>query len=344
MQAGSGRRRPRRRAREPRLEARGRPSYALEGFVPVAGAAIDWLVEIGVLGSPPPSTPCSSTVVGRSDPTSCSFPRCRASGRRAGAPTPAARSSADRGDIAAEIVARHRRRRAAPDRRRRRRDRARDADRGDQARRRALAQRARRAAARRPERPADRAAARSDSTAVGAALLGGLRSRLWGDLAALPPAALRPAGRAGALGRAPPRRARDRFAEVIGARRAIRAARARRVGSAPGGRRVPVWIRREVRHARHPCVHRRRSCSCARRAVRGAAARAPAGWEKISRDGLDNIDEATTAVTRIVRSSRPGRTGRRPERTRSRPPRSRARSATACRTRSPCPWSPTGRG
>ena len=61
-------------------------SYALEGFVPVAGAAIDWLVEIGVLGSPgEPLMPSSPRPRGAIT-TSCSFPRCRASARRAGVP------------------------------------------------------------------------------------------------------------------------------------------------------------------------------------------------------------------------------------------------------------------
>ncbi|MDX6569570.1 MAG: hypothetical protein QOH15_2148, partial [Gaiellales bacterium] len=57
-------------------------------------------------------------------------------------------------------------------------------------------------------------AARSDSTAVGAALVGGLRTRVWQGLAALPPAAhdLRAEP---ALPDSLRRRARDRFAEVM---------------------------------------------------------------------------------------------------------------------------------
>ena len=186
-------------------------------------------------------------------------------------------------------------------------------------------------------------AARSDSTAVGAALLGGLRRGLWQGLAALPPAASRPAGRAAALRRAAAARSRP-LRGGDGARRAVRAARARRLGSARGCRRVPVWDCERESGMRRIRAFTVRLGLHARRAPSRRAARAP-------RAGRRSRETASTTSMRPRRRSA--------ERqlvvgldvpiaprnaTRSRRPRSRARSPTACRTPSPCPRSPTGRG
>ena len=157
--AASRRRRPTACSPSPAWRREGVTSYALEGFVPVAGAAIDWLVEIGVLDDGRLARRAASRRPRRTSSTSSSCRRCRVSGRRAGAPRRAARSSGS-----------SRGRRRAPRSRRATVDGvlhqiadgvdaiAREtADRGDQARRRSLPQRLRRAAARRPDGSADRA-------------------------------------------------------------------------------------------------------------------------------------------------------------------------------------------
>ncbi len=119
-------------------------------------------------------------------------------------------------------------------------------------------------------------AARADSTAMGAALLGGLRAGLWSTLAELPPTAsdLRAdpglpdviaATRPRPLGRG------DR------ARRRVRAAAPRRVGSSQGSARAGRGSGRGSRHARHPRVHGR---------ARRADARRPRGVGQRERGGL----------------------------------------------------------
>ena len=149
----------RRRAREHRPgDATPSTSYALEGFVPVAGAAIDWLVEIGVLEARVLARRADRRSAARRPRRPVSFPRCRGWERRAGTPmTPRHARRAQPGDDAGRDRARHGRRRAASDRRRRRCDRATSADRDDPARRRPLAQHLRRAAARRSDGRPDRA-------------------------------------------------------------------------------------------------------------------------------------------------------------------------------------------
>ena len=189
-------------------------SYALEGFVPVAGAAIDWLVEIGVLGSPgaldalvAEAGGCDHDVVFVPALQGLGTPSWRAEARgtlmglsRATSRADIARATVDGvlhqiADGVEAIAAAQPIELILLD--------------GGLSRSRYVVQRL----ADLTGVPIERAA-RADSTALGAALLGGLGAGVWGTLAELPPTA-------GDL-RADPampdvtrRRARDRWAEVI---------------------------------------------------------------------------------------------------------------------------------
>ncbi len=112
-------------------------SFALEGFVPVAGAAVDWLVEIGVLDA---ASSLDALIAAGGPRRLRGGLRARAAGarhaelarRRARHP-----DGADARDDACRPRARDGRRHPPPGRRRRRGDRPCDADRRDPARRRA---------------------------------------------------------------------------------------------------------------------------------------------------------------------------------------------------------------
>jgi glycerol kinase len=198
----------------PAWRREGVTSYALEGFVPVAGAAIDWLVEIGVLDGAGSLDGLISTV--SADELEVLFvpalqglgtPSWRAGARgtlvgvsRATSRAEIARATVD--GVLHQIVdgidaiARERPIESI------RLD-------GGLSRSAYVVQRL----ADLSGVPIERAG-RSDSTAVGAALLGGLRTGLWECLGALPPAGhdLRAEP---ALSDALRGRARDRFAEVM---------------------------------------------------------------------------------------------------------------------------------
>lgn len=189
-------------------------SYALEGFVPVAGAAIDWLVEIGVLDTAASLDGLISTVSAAELELvfvpalqGLGTPSWRADtrGTLVGASRATSRAEIARATVdgvlhqvadGVEAIARETPIEAI------RLD-------GGLSRSAYVVQRL----ADLTGVPIERAA-RSDSTAVGAALVGGLRTRVWQGLAALPPAAhdLRAEP---ALPDSLRRRARDRFAEVM---------------------------------------------------------------------------------------------------------------------------------
>jgi glycerol kinase len=198
----------------PAWRREGVTSYALEGFVPVAGAAIDWLVEIGVLDGAGSLDGLISTV--SADELEVLFvpalqglgtPSWRAGARgtlvgvsRATSRAEIARAAVD--GVLHQIVdgidaiARETPIEAI------RLD-------GGLSRSAYVVQRL----ADLSGVPIERAG-RSDSTAAGAALLGGLRSGLWEGLGALPPA-VHDLRAEPALSDALRRRARDRFAEVL---------------------------------------------------------------------------------------------------------------------------------
>jgi glycerol kinase len=205
----------------------GASSYALEGFVPVAGAAIDWLVEIGVLDAPASIDALVATADANDLDVVC-VPALQGLG------TPSWRADArgtlvglSRGTSRADIV------RATVDGVLHQLADAVDA----------IAQELAIQAIRLDgglsrssyvvQRLADltgvpiERAGRSDSTAAGAALIGGLAVGVWEGIGALPPAAcdLRAEPRLPDAQRA---RARERFAEVA-------AIPARRAPSDPGG-------------------------------------------------------------------------------------------------------------
>jgi glycerol kinase len=197
----------------PAWRREGVTSYALEGFVPVAGAAIDWLVEIGLLDGPASLDGLIATV-SADEPEVVFVPALQGLG------TPSWRADTrgtlvglSRATSRAEIV------RATVDGVLHQivdgvdaiaREAPIEAIRldGGLSRSAYVVQRL----ADLSGVPIERAV-RSDSTAVGAALLGGLSSGFWEGLGALPPAAhdLRSEP---ALSDAVRRRARDRFAEV----------------------------------------------------------------------------------------------------------------------------------
>jgi glycerol kinase len=192
----------------------GVPSFALEGFVPVAGAAVDWLVEIGVLDAASSldaliaqAAPADSEVVFVPALQGLGTPSWRADAR--GTLTGLTRGTA-RADLAratvdgilhqvadgVEAIAR-----ALPI--------AEIRLDGGLSRSTYVVQRL----ADLTGVPIERAA-RADSTAIGAALVGGLATGAWGGLASLP-AATGDLRAEPALAEAVRRSARDRYAEVV---------------------------------------------------------------------------------------------------------------------------------
>jgi glycerol kinase len=189
-------------------------SFALEGFVPVAGAAVDWLVEIGVLDAPASLDELVSSagpdeldimfvpaLQGLGTPSWQAATRGTLVGlSRATSRADIARAAVDGvlhqiADGVEAIAARVEIGAIRLD--------------GGLSRSTYVVQRL----ADLTGLPVERAA-RSDSTALGAALLGGLAAGVWADIASLPPSGHDP--------RAEPRlpdvlrrRSRDRFAEVV---------------------------------------------------------------------------------------------------------------------------------
>jgi glycerol kinase len=193
---------------------RGATSFALEGFVPVAGAAIDWLVEIGVLdaaasldelvstaapdeldvvfvpalqglGTPSWQAATRGTLVGLSRSTSRADIACATVDGVLHQIADGVEAIAERVEIDAIRLD------------------------GGLSRSVHVVQRL----ADLTGLPVERAG-RPDSTALGAALLGGLAAGVWADVASLPPAGhdLRAEPR---LADGHRRRARDRFGEVV---------------------------------------------------------------------------------------------------------------------------------